>query len=364
MYLLITESTKGSHVPPSLNGKVLVFSTGGSRGIVFNPQTKSYYVQSSARKFIKDLWDSGKIKGVLVGTDLDHVGTKIATVYREFLENEGIPSVRTAFTSKGYLKVGGFYAPSQMRYYALIDNLNVNTARFFREAYGINNFSAQKGIVVAKAKNWKGRRVPVRKGTNTVTALINGLMQGKSASAVKSHLQRLYYAGSVEYPRVDVDYFSPETAYDVYAHPPLTANGYKDSIVKEIEKESLEANTKTVVLGLAEQRFLTPSTCFKYQELIEEFYHDDLTPKEEYKQVIKEAEAIANEVETEYRMILSNLSPKMPLYSVPEPPSPKGKGKDDEVDEWFTLARQKEKESIMEYLKRQAGNSPSQPVSP
>jgi len=341
MYALITESTVGSHVPPS--GDFVLLSTNGTRGITFNSRSLSYSVPKNVMDFIRQQYRSGKIKGVLLGTDLDHTGTKIATVYRNFLDSEGIPNVRTAFTSKGYMKVGRCYSDSQMKMFALLDKLNIESAKFFREKFGLKKFSIQKATVVGSVRKWRGGTIKTRNGTNTFTALVKGLKKGLSAKTVESRLQSLYYAGSIEYPRVDVDYFTPETAYDVYAHPPLTSKGYTDDLISDFEELELPADKKTVILGIAEDRLITPATAFRYQQLIDEFFTDSLEPKPEYRKVVRECEALTEEIEYEYRSILSGISPRFPLSPAPPMPSRrKKKEEEEEILEWFKKTREKE----------------------
>jgi len=335
--LLITESLEGTHLTRAPKGAELL-STKGSSVISYNYNNNSYYLSKAFRDFV----ESAKPEVVLIGTDLDQTGTKVATVIKSYLDERGIRNVRTAFTEKGYLKVGRFYTEEEMNRCKWLDKANIEIAKFFSrrglDGGRVGRLSLSKAIVLGSVKKLKEKgRVRVRRGkTCTATALVKGNIYGLNERAVMQKLQRLYLTGKIEYPRVDADYFP--SPYQVYAHPPLTSTGYEDEIISPIVDDELPVALATVPLALAEERITTPSTVEKHSRLVREVFDESLIPKPEYTKLVKECESIAREYEPEYKKALADISPNAPLFPYPKPRKRK------ELDDWYEKLMKKLKE--------------------
>ena len=353
MVLLVAESLEGTHTTKAPKG-VELLSTRGSSVISYNYKGNSYFVSKGFREFV----EATKPELVLIGTDLDQTGTKIATVLKNYLDEKGIRSVRTAFTEKGYLKVGRFYTEKEMSFHKWLDRKNVEVSNYFNrkglDGGKVGKVSLSKAVVLGSVRKIREKgKITVRKGkTCTATALVKGNMLGYGERATMSKLRRLYLSGKIEYPRVDADYFP--SPYQVYAHPPLTSNGYTDEIVSPIAEKELPVNLNTIPLALAQERVTTPSTVEKHSRLVREVFTPSLKPKPEYERLVRECESIAKEYELEYRKALIGISPNSFLFPYPKPRKRK------ELDEWYdNLMRKLKEEREREERKKKEETSPN-----
>ena len=353
--VLITESLRGTH-RPSFSFPVTTISTRGTGAIYFSQDTLSYKVSKSVTNFIQN----EKPDIVFLGSDLDQTGTKIATVVNkeiqkinETLRKQGlreIKTLRTAFTEKGYMRIGRLYTDSEMRSLAELDLMNMGVAKFFKEKFtNIPTTGLKRAVIVGAvsqiAKNQDKIKVRTQ-GTATVTAFTKHLLNGGKASTFSKKMEKLYAGGHIEYPRVDNDYFINETPYEVYAHPKLTALGYTDRDISPFEVEELPLNKATIMMALAQERLVTPSMVVNYFKTIEEVFDDNLKPKEEFTQYVKECESIYREYESEYREILQKASPRSRMLRTLTPTKIKKK---EELDEWL----EKVKKRMIEEFERE-----------
>lgn len=334
--ILISESLRGTHRPPF---PVMQLSTRGSAGFYLSNSTGNYPVRSDILRFI----EANNPKVVLIGTDFDHTGTKIGTILRnqikEFAEKNGkdIEVIRTAFTNKGYMKVGRFYNEREMNACKEYDRMNAEVRAFFREKHSDKPpTSLSKAIATARAYSLlkEGGNVAVKQGkTATVTAVVKGMLGGMTASGVMSRLNKAYAMGVIEYPRVDVDYYADSYPYDVYAHPPLTSMGYEDEIVSPIEEDALPLTINTVLLALSDERLVTPSMLDRTDEHLRAVFDENGRPKDGFENYIKDCQAIEREYVKEYQKTLKAMSPRSPIYRVRNP-------------------KKKQEEALLEYLKK------------
>jgi len=364
--LLVSESLKGGH---HRVGHPLVFqiSTGGSSAVVY--KNNGYGVSNRFHQQIKSL--KGRPAAVLLGTDLDQQGTKVATVLRDYFENiygGRTPIIRYALTAKGYAKVGRFYTQKEMQAFHALDRANIETARFYSKFLKTAFPMSLKSACVLAATAAIGRQrktLKVKQGrTSTITAMTKGLYSGQTPKQTMAHLQGLYSAGLIDYPRVAADY--DDSPLQVYAHPPLTAKGYNDDVVSPINAEELPLDKKSILLALSEAGLITPSMAATYWERIDACFDDQLKVKEKAYFVVKESVRIAASMGEEYASLLREISPNAPLEEVAPFPKPKGKKKEDEkeVESYLDAlskavlqAYQKEKKlqeaKILEILKKQ-----------
>jgi len=334
--VLISESLRGTHRPPF---PVMQLSTRGSAGFYLSHSTGDYPVRSDILRFI----EANDPKVVLIGTDFDHTGTKIGTILKnqiqDFASSKGkdIEIIRTAFTNKGYMKVGRFYNEKEMNACKEYDRMNAEVRAFFKKKHPDKPAtSLSKAIATARAYSYlkNGGSVAVKQGkTATVTAVVKGILGGMTARGVMSRLNKAYAMGMIEYPRVDVDYYADSYPYDVYAHPPLTSFGYTDEVVSPIEDETLPLTLNTVLLALSDDRLVTPSMVEKTDEHLRQVFEENGKPKDGFEAYIRDCQAIEREYVKEYQRSLKAMSPRSPIYRVKNP-------------------KKKEEEALLEYLKK------------
>ncbi len=334
--VLISESLRGTHRPPF---PVMQLSTRGSAGFYLSHSTGDYPVRSDILRFI----EANNPKVVLIGTDFDHTGTKIGTILKnqiqDFASRKGkdIEIIRTAFTNRGYMKVGRFYNDREMNACKEYDRMNAEVRAFFKEKHPDKPAtSLSKAIATARAYSYlkNGGSVAVKQGkTATVTAVVKGILGGMTARGVMSRLNKAYAMGMIEYPRVDVDYYADSYPYDVYAHPPLTSFGYTDEVVSPIEDETLPLTLNTVLLALSDDRLVTPSMVEKTDEHLRQVFEENGKPKDGFEAYIRDCQAIEREYVKEYQRSLKAMSPRSPIYRVKNP-------------------KKKEEEALLEYLKK------------
>jgi 5S rRNA maturation endonuclease (ribonuclease M5) len=304
----VTESLHGSH-NPDIKGITLI-STRGNAPLFFSDKG-GYKVSRSLAETLNE-FDT-----VVIGTDLDREGTKLATVIRDSLTRPK-NVVRAAFTGSGYAKVSDFYTSSEMKAVEEKTRLSREISSFFKKRGA--NLNLTTAVAVGRIAQGIPSSVKVKRGkTATVTAVVKGQLKGKGALAVMKRLQSAYASGLIDYPRVEADYFPPDDRYQVYAHPELTSLGYSDEFVSPIEADELPLNLKTALLFLEEERLITPAYVPIVQNTLEEFFNEDLTPKPEKKHIVEECRKIADDYSLEYRNYLYGTSPNLPLVPVPRP---------------------------------------------
>jgi hypothetical protein len=337
----VAESHQGVHSPPF--GGVDFFSTRGSSPLFFSE--KGFSISKSLASTLNS-YDA-----VIVGTDFDHAGTVLATAIRNSLTRPEV--LRAALAGDGYVRGGPFYSQKEMD--AVLERyLKSRQVRsFFRQKFGVP-LSLTQAAALGALYGKKGERFRVKSGkTATATALVKGLIKGSTPKAVASFLQKAYSSGRVEYPRVEADYFPPDDRFQVYAHSALTSRGYRHPLLTPFEEEELPLNAKTAALYLEEERLLTPSLLFEAAEKIEEFYEEDLTPKDD--RLLRECRAVY-EAEKEFlENSFRESSPNYPIYLVPAPkPGGKRKPKEEELLEALKEALRREEEEFKRRKKRES----------
>ena len=76
----------------------------------------------------------------------------------------------------------------------------------------------------------------------------------------------------------------------------------------------------TVILELVNQRLVTPSMVSRYQEVIENFFNEDLTPKKEVSKVVELCQKFSGEQEREYKKtLIASCYPQLSLKDFPNP---------------------------------------------
>jgi len=314
MPVLFTESLRGVHRPPF---PIRTISTKGSAAVQYSMQSNSYNVVRG----LVDSVSSGDY--ALIGTDLDHTGTKVATVIANRLREKGVKPIRFSLTAGGYAFIGRFYDKKEMEAFKTLDRLTRKVSSYFSEKYpDAPATGLSTAIAVAKvAKSPEKFKVSgLTKRTNTALAITKGMLKGKSAGSGMKHLQKVYAGGLIEYPRVDNDLIM-EKPFEVYAHSPLTATGYTDFLIspmteKELEElgaedeETIPMTFETIPLYLSVERVVTPSMVSRQMARIEKVFNDDLTVKDGYQTYVNDCIAVADEVEEEYKRLLWELSPR------------------------------------------------------
>jgi len=301
--ILVSESLWGVHKPPF---PVKVVSTKGSSIVQYNLKRNDYEVSSG--------FDSIAQKGevVLLGTDLDHTGTKVATVLAQRLREKGAVPIRFALTSKGYGFLGRFYNSREMEAFKSYDRLTRRISSFFREKYP-NAPPTGLTTAVSVSKVYKGakegKRFKVPKGTNTASVITKALMRGKSVKGALRKLQNLYLSGEIEYPRVDNDLIL-DKPFEVYAHSPLTSLGYRDEEVSPFEEEEFPLTPYTVPVYLSLERSATPSVVGKETEKIYQVFDENLKVRNGFESYVRDCVAVAEELEEEHKRLLTVLSPR------------------------------------------------------
>ena len=317
MAVLFTESLRGVHAPPF---PIRTVSTQGSAAVQYNFQQDSYQVV----KGLLGAVEKGEV--ALIGTDLDHVGTKVATVLAEKLREKGVKPVRFSLTSRGYAFVGRFYTEQEMKACREFDRMNIQVANYFRRKYPDAPTTSVSTAAVVRAVHEAPERFKVpTKGTNTASVVTKELLKGKSIKSALGKLQRLYLSGKVEYPRVDNDLIT-EKPFEVYAHKALTDYGYTDDTVSPFEDEELPFTPATAPVYLSLQRVVTPASLgVQVERALMPFEGRKIRPG--WQAYVEDCLAVAREYENEYRRLLSALHPRSRKYKVKLPENP--------TKEWF-----------------------------
>jgi len=297
--VFLTESLGKGHAPPF--GEA--YSVGGSSSVFFNGNSfgvKKAYLQAVIQK---------KPDLVVLGTDADLVGTKVATIWKRELEERGIKTIRMPLTSKGYAFVGKTYGDEALKALKEVSYLNLTSFQYSKGVLG-KGISMQKAITL-KALNGAPRKFKTKRGTNTATFVVRALKDGISPTKAMGILQRAYSTGAIFYPRVDADYNS--NGLDVYAHPPLSTGELKSPYLKPFEEEEISLTRETALLYLNQRGLLPPSSLepFFRTTKIDENGRVPLSSKEE-----KVIEEITKEDEENFLSNFYLLFPKMPLKKV------------------------------------------------
>jgi len=311
--LLISESHIGNHYNAvrkleSEGVSLELLSLQGSRGIKFT--NKGYSVSLAIKEYAK------KFDLVLLGTDLDLTGTKIASVLHYQLPTK---SVRVAFTSDGYVRVGEIFSKERLGRALALSREHMQFANRVRKRFGVGSLGLSKAIAIRRAVLLAERKggVRVKNGTSTITVLTKAELKGIGGDVAYARLESLYRSGLIDYPRVDNDYIN-DFPYDLYPHQPLP-KFEGDYLFQPFEEKELELNDKTILLELSNRRLITPANSLKILKTIRLFLSSSLKPKKEFEPLVKYLlETISDEKETDYRLKLFflyrpqlKLSPKL-----------------------------------------------------
>jgi len=315
--VLISESLRGVHRPPF---PVRLVSTRGSSAVQYN--------RGADRYFVADNFLSVASKGevVLLGTDLDYVGTKMATVLAERFREKGAKPVRFSLAAGGYAFVGRFYTPEEMEACRAYDRLSAEVGSYFRRKYpDAPPTSISTAVAVKKVLTAPDRFKLPSRGTNTASVITKTLLRGGTVRGALSKLQKLYARGLIEYPRVDNDLIR-EKPFEVYAHRALTELGYEDEEVSPFEEEEIPFSPASVPLYLSVSRAATPSTVASQTERVKRVLNGREV-REGFESYIRDCLAVAEEFEKEYYRLLERLHPRAKKVKVRIPRSPS--------EEWF-----------------------------
>ena len=307
----ISESHIGSHIPPLFKGDFI--SLQGSRGVIYT--SKGFDLSPELKDTLSGY------KTLIVGTDLDVIGTKTATVIKDFAQKRGIKTVRLALTEKGY-RAGEFFTKEQMK--ALHDLATLN-----RQYYRRHGYSLQAIVVLGRAYRdslkLKSVKVKNKKGTSTITTLVKLSRKGVSIESGMKTLQYLYKKGEIEYPRVDNDYIT-QKPFDLYPHPPLTTSLKRKKkkipdFLTPFEEDELPLRRETYLLRLSNLRLITPSSAVKYYKLLCEFFDERMKPYPERVKTLKKFAKISEYFENDILTALETVYyPQRKL--LPLPPEP------------------------------------------
>jgi hypothetical protein len=304
--LVISESHIGTHYTALKklekdNINVELLSLQGSNGIRFT--NKGYSVSLPIKEY------AGKFDLILLGTDLDLQGTKIASVLSYQLPKN---SVRVAFTSDGYVRVGDIFSKKRLGKALALDRNHLQFANRIRKKFGFPNLGLGKALAIRRAVLLSNSQVKVKvlsEGTSTITVLTKAELKGMGAEIAYGRLESLYRSGVIEYPRVDNDYIK-DFPYDLYPHPSLPR--LDNDIFQPIQKTELPLSDKTILLELSNRRLITPANAIPTLKTIRMVLSSDLKPKEEAKEIVKYLlESLSDEDEENF---------KQTLYSIYRPP--------------------------------------------
>ena len=332
MILLVTESSFGKHHKIE-NPNIKLLSTKGSSIIRFRPN--GYKV---SEKFLENI-KSHKPSFVLIGTDLDLQGTKIATLLHHSLNSLGIKNFRFALTEKGYMRVGSFLSLSKLKLIHRLERANIDFAKKMKRNLGIS--VGRKTFFLLGAIQHYRKTKPIVKnlnsnGSNTFTAITKVLSQNKSVASAVMKLQSLYYQGHIPYPRVDNDYIQ-DKPYNLYPHPNLREYGFKGKLIMPLEKKEYRFSYKTLWLHLNNERLITPSTIMYYDTQLNKFFwnKETLNPFKQYRDLLDFAEDFFLETKEDYRKELTAIYYPQLQLSEPQPISALKKKKEYELLEIF-----------------------------
>ena len=273
--LVIAESHKGKHLESLKNiktHKVELLSLQGHRGI--NLFKGTYFVSKPIREYAK------KFDLVILGTDLDFIGTKIASILYHNLFHSKV--VRMAFTNRGYVKIGEVFEKSRIGKLLTLEKRNMITAKKIEKATGIKGITLSKALILREVYKLYKEDLEIKvlnKKTSTITALVQGFQIGFSPKETFNFLVGLYSQGIIEYPRTDAEYIE-KNPYNLYPHSPLPK--LKSPIFEPIAQNTLGRNAINALLHLSNERLITPSTALNAFDTISQFFYFDLTPKEEF----------------------------------------------------------------------------------
>ena len=290
--IVVAESHKGSHFSAleklkSEGVKVELLSLQGDKGIRFT--TKGYSVNYNLKKYLK------RFDAVILGTDIDFQGTKIASILYHQLPD--VKKIRLGFSEKGYVRLGGILPKRRLGMCLLLDRHNLIFASKVRRKFKLPNIGLGKALVI-KAVNFLGKagkkavKVLNKLGTSTITAMVKGWFRGKSPEKVMQELTAMYEKGVIDYPRVDTNYIQ-ETPYDIYPHKPfpseaeLIGDDFDIELLKPIEKEEIPLNSTTVLLELSNRRLITPASAVSVHKTITQMFTPNLKSKQEYTEVVE-----------------------------------------------------------------------------
>lgn len=350
MILLISESSFGKHHKIE-NPNIKLLSTKGSSIVNFRPN--GYKV---SEKFLEKI-KSHKPSFVLIGTDLDLQGTKIATLLHHSLNSLGIKNFRFALTEKGYMRIGSFFDLSRLKIIHRMERANIEFAKKMKRNLGIS-IGRKTFLLLGAIQHFKKTKPIVKNlnsnGSNTFTAITKVLLQNKSMASAVMELQSLYYREKIPYPRVDNDYIQ-DKPYDLYPHPNLREYGYKADIVIPLAKNSYPFGYKTLWLHLNNERLITPSTVLYYDNQLNKFFwnKETLNPFKQYRDLLDFAEDFFLESREDYKRELTAVYYPQLRLSEPKPISTLKNKKEYELLELFeemeqTLYRREEENINLE----------------
>jgi len=330
--VLITESSFGRHHKIE-NENVKLISTKGSS--IIKLRGNGYKVSESFLAKVASYNPSF----VLIGTDLDLQGTKIATLLHHSLKSMGIKNFRFALTEKGYMRVGEFLSDKRLQAIFLAEKANIEFAKKMRKNFGVS-VGRKTFFLLGTIQHFR-RTKPIVKninpnGSNTITAITKMVLGGRSVSSAVMKLQNLYYQGKIPYPRVDNDYIL-EKPYELYPHPNLREYGYKADVVMPLERNSYRFNYKTLWLQLCNERLITPSTVLYYDNQLNKFFwnKETLKPYKIYEPIFDIAEEFYLASKDSYRKELESVYHPQLLLSEPRPLSSLKKKSEFELLEMF-----------------------------
>jgi len=306
--------------------------------------------ESSGFKNIHKSILNTKTDYVILGTDLDSQGTKVASLWK--YQTDGSSKViRMSATNKGYVNIGGYYEPERMKSILKSDILNKKTyERLSKEGIYTGYKTATVIGKIANAVKQKIKEFPVKKGTNTITYLTKSALKGQKVQDAYEELINNYHSGKISYPRVDNDYHQDD-AYDLFAHPKLEM---LDERYEEFKEDTLPLNKNTVLLYLSNERLITPATAIYYYKKIDEYFDDDLNIKKGKEQEVEVLSKISKVFETELREELKmEHFPKLDRIMVRAPSLfTKSSKKEDLEEELLRLYEKQMELKREEYLKK------------
>jgi len=271
---LISESHIGKHriEIPDFEGELELLSLQGSRGI--NLFKGTYFVSKPIREYAK------RFDLILIGTDLDFQGTKIASILYHNLFHPRV--VRLSFTNHGYVRVGEVFSKSRIGKLLALEKENMRMASRLKRKFKVNGIGLQKALLLREVYSLYKEKKPIkvlRKKTSTITAMVQGGKLGFTPSQTMGILVDWYKAGLIEYPRTDVEYIF-ENPYNLYPHPPLPVGD--SPLLQPIGERELEYSSINALLHLSNERLISPSSAVSAFETITRFFNKDLSPKTEF----------------------------------------------------------------------------------
>jgi hypothetical protein len=277
--LLIAESHIGTHYSAVAQlvkegVEVELLSLQGSRGIKF--KNKGYSVSVSIKNYAK------RFDIVLLGTDLDLQGTKIASVLKYQLP---VKSVRVAFSEKGYVRIGEVFPKDRLGKVLALDRNHMLFAKKVTRSVGVGGIGLGKAFAIRRTALISGQEF-VRiesKGTSTITVLTKFQLKGYSAERGMRVLESLYHSSFIDYPRVDNDYIT-EKPYDLYPHKPIRWQG---EFFEPFQEDFLPLSDKTILLELSNRRLITPANSLSTLITLRKIFTPQLKPRKKYRKLVE-----------------------------------------------------------------------------